>query len=312
MAALTAEFLILELAEVDHREQFKYIGRSQLPKFKNMSIIDTVRKGSYYSCPKFQFWSTLLNCVQSIATGSISADSLDTEFLITTPDAHSLLPLSINSEMVNDVMTICGYAFEEMTEPFLVNHNIDVIEWIKNNVFYEALNNASKSFMDFAKREFTKGGGSFFQIIAKEHKAQFSVDMGAACSGTFDPMVFLEHLADEWASFWCNSESSSQDLAVLFKQLRETAKLNNEPWEFSAELLDESLEGYKKDTLGADFWNRKELSILPRVAKVPLSESVQYSHNHFVIPYQNLLNLNALLGKGEGLEQYQRLPCFIE
>lgn len=69
---------------------------------------------------------------------------------------------------------------------------------------------------------------------------------------------------------------------------------------FDSDTLDTSLKGYKKETIGCDVWKPSDLRRLPQQAKSDLSHHICNYLNDVVVPHQNLVSLNALLGKPNG------------
>ena len=72
--ALTAELLILSVAEVPENEWFSYLGRSQYLKFKVKSLCKS-NQDYKTSCPDLDFWFFLRGSLARIKQDSTADDS---------------------------------------------------------------------------------------------------------------------------------------------------------------------------------------------------------------------------------------------
>lgn len=63
---------------------------------------------------------------------------------------------------------------------------------------------------------------------------------------------------------------------------------------------DKGLKGYKKDTRGIDAWTSTAPKALPKEGKELMSNAMEKTLKKRAQPIQNLINLNAILGKPSG------------
>ena len=73
LAALSAEYFVLSILGIESSEQYKYIGRSQYPKFRRQPIVArSSDQDDRYASGEVRFWSELLNNIQSVIEGLVS------------------------------------------------------------------------------------------------------------------------------------------------------------------------------------------------------------------------------------------------
>ena len=106
-----------------------------------------------------------------------------------------------------------------------------------------------------------------------------------------------------WTKYWNPQDQDLKHrLAEKFKYLRAQAKeeCKNESVEFNSDTLDLGLKRYNKETIGCDIWKPSDLRRIPKIGKKALSKDIETYLNDVVAPHQNLVSLNALLGKPYG------------
>ena len=146
----------------------------------------------------------------------------------------------------------------------------------------------------------SKGGSKLFNYIAKENKAYLSITNNRTDELVHSPELHLEQQASYWESKWhkCN-HSLNLKLKELLMQLIAAAR-EGDCNEFEVPDLDNGTYGYAKNTKGIDNWTADEVRDLPPESKEDMAESVHLMCKKAVQAIQNLINLNAMLGKPGG------------
>ena len=123
----------------------------------------------------------------------------------------------------------------------------------------------------------------------------------------------LKDTVDHWKAQWCLPEGDPRihELLVNLKALREYTHTNEPPPKGKQcvhHKFVESIKKYKKDTKGADAWTNTELKALPEVATYELASALDLSIHNLAQPIQNMLSLNACLGKPSGHRTVCKTP----
>lgn len=82
--------------------------------------------------------------------------------------------------------------------------------------------------------------------------------------------------------------------------MKTAASNNKDNVVFDSHMLDSGAAHYPNDTKGSDKWTGIEVRSLPIESKIRISRAINSSHIKAVQPLQNLINLNAMLGKPGG------------
>lgn len=144
-----------------------------------------------------------------------------------------------------------------------------------------------------------KGGGRMFHNIAIEDKAYLSVANEHLGTYRHSPKQHLEHQANTWSSRWHRaSDIINKGIKHMLRTIVNLAKRGTEiDNTFDTDKYDKGLKGYKKNTRGIDTWTSTELSSLPKEGKVLMADGMEKPLKKMAQPIQNLINLNAMLGK---------------
>lgn len=158
------------------------------------------------------------------------------------------------------------------------------------------MNNKWKQYVN---EQLTLGGKKLFQFVSKLDKAFLNVTWDKFDSTAKGPDDFLNNQRNHWAEYWNPSKQQHlhQELSIEYNHFWEAAKEVQEHIEFNASTLEQTLKGYRKDTIGSDIWKPSELRALPMMLKQHMANAISSSLNAIAIPHQNLVSLNPLLGK---------------
>jgi len=154
----------------------------------------------------------------------------------------------------------------------------------------------------YVDESFKKGGGKMFQNIAVEDKAYLTVTNEHIGTYRHSPKRHLEQQACNWESRWhIISDSINKGIKNLLNTIINLAKRDTEiDTTFNTEKYDSGLKHCHKDTLGIDVWTSTALKKLPPEGKELMSDAMQKPLKKIAQPIQNLINLNAMLGKPSG------------
>lgn len=140
-----------------------------------------------------------------------------------------------------------------------------------------------------------------FSYVSKENKAFLSIDNDHLHAQVHSPELHFEVQARDWEPRWhVNDNELNKTLNKILKQLVETANSLADPVLFHNMTLDKGADHYPKDTKGVDNWTATDSRSLPIEGKVRISKALNKSQIKVTQPIQNLINLNAMLGKPGG------------
>ena len=159
-----------------------------------------------------------------------------------------------------------------------------------------------KSWQIHVHSQMAVGGGSLFQYISKWDKQFLSVNWSSNKGDNSSPSAFLNSQVTKWSKYWCSTKDEyRQRVASELCDFREFALAQAATSTTSFENFEGTLTNvqmkHNKNTLGSNNWNCSELRALPSEVIQKLCRVMFNSLEAVAIPHQNLLNLNASLGK---------------
>ena len=185
----------------------------------------------------------------------------------------------------------------------------------KNHFLGIKVNESSKFWSDYVRRELAQQGGKLFKWISNEEKQFLSVNLSAMMPHSISLNKFVQDQANTWSKLWFPSERSSGSTAQAFTDLwhkaREIRNRENKPLKeyFDDKVFYDSITKYKKNSLGSDLWSAKgDLANLPFIALGEISDALKDQAKSCVVPHQLLLNFNAILGKKDGCRTISKTP----
>ncbi len=132
---------------------------------------------------------------------------------------------------------------------------------------------------------------------------------------------FVMSQATEWSKYWCPSNVPKEGVTRALHQLWHAARdirnledafdidYTKHKTYFDPKCFYQSVSSYKKTSLGSDMWQAKsDLANLPFVALGGITDDIDAQIKACTIPHQQLLNVNALLGKQEGCRTISKTP----
>ena len=319
LASLSTEMLILDVAKVPIKEQYSYYGRSQYPKFKNKPLSKS-SKPDQYQCEHLMYWISVRGCFvelrciyicQALRNTSTVAGSTALVHAELQEPLRSLKQLLEESEFHFEHLddSACAEVKAIMSSLSVTYLNLDIIKEFLQKLdgiitvhTNHICNEASKQFRSYVRSELSKGGGSLFKYISSEDKAFLNVQWDTQGGVDLTPKLFLDKQLDKWSSLWAPSDQPGLhvEVACHLRAMRQHALRNPTDHTFNAESLEKALKNYRKDTLGSDSWGSKELKQIPGCAKDAVATAIDNSLKTLAWPHQQLLSLNACLGKISG------------
>ena len=142
-----------------------------------------------------------------------------------------------------------------------------------------------------------------FAYVSKEVKAFMTIDNHSLQCISYSPTKHVAAQSTEWQARWhpATEPQLTNEINNLLVNLRSAALKCQEAlrqYDEVSQCL--SLAGYPKETKGIDMWTITELRTLPKEAKALIASAIAYSFKKAVEPFQNLTNLQAMLGKPGG------------
>ena len=299
LSALTSELLVLDIAQIPRDEQKSYTGRSQYPIFTVKPLIKHNTSNDF--CPDLLYWGQVKQLFVHMKALSLHAN-LGTKECITEAMASTLKFATDHSELLPPSLKDEAEIMHKLVllhDDFTLTQILGSINSIHKCLINKRINSISTKWRKHVKDELSQGGGKLFQFISKMDKAFLSVSWDTHGKNVSGPTEFLDQQCKTWSKYWApnNDTKSNSQLAHEFNIFRNEALKNKPNVKFDAHNLDNSLKSYKKETLGSDTWKPSELRKLPPIAKTKIASSVEVSINTLAIAHQNLISLNALLGK---------------
>ena len=296
-ASLSAEYFILNLAGIPPGEMYRYIGRGQYPSFRYKPLAPKKGLVGKYVCPHLQYWTETLTLVQSWALDFQNTKRSD-RFYVHIKNIYDHLEPGMPY-----------IEFHPEANPPDLEIWINKLKNIQNHFLKKSIFGAIQAFDVYVRQECAKGGGKLFQWISREEKAFLSIDLSKFQKGRIDPDAFVNKQASEWKQFWAPLKVDPNKVALLLNKIREFLVDGCDRsilLEFDSFV--KSVKTYKKNTRGSDNWGPKEIASLPEIACKPISNAENVALSNFVVPHQQLLNLNAVLGKPKGVRTVSKTP----
>ena len=309
--SLAAELLVLDTCQIPRSQQNLYTGRSQFPKFKTRTLINS-QPDNKFSCGHLTFWGDikgrLTKVHQESCSGSSSGD-LATQLQQIRNDLDSKAidhQEDLKDDQVSAIASL-GTALDQCNQDTLYKA-LQIVKDTHNIYSSRLCSKIGQAWRQFVLQQLAVGGGTLFKYISKVDKQFLNVNWAASKGNNNSPEEFLQSQTDKWTSLWSpiGSEEDKIQVAECMTVLREAALLfvreegDLEEQHMSFENYDKAVSTYKKNSLGSDLWSAKELDALPDEIKQCFVDSLNYTIDLISIPYQNLLNLHPCLGKPNG------------
>ena len=309
LAALSTEKFVLSLAEVPKAEQYKFLGRSQFPRFVTQPLISKCRANYLYLDPLLNILyetHSILSAIHNFLSkhkldsfqhpsGYPSLDSLYSQYLKLNlnqvPNKAQILMSPEGTIPKRVVLSACTACAAELH--------------IK---LKQERNNSSLKYRKFVKQQLFKGGASLFQSISKQEKLFLNVSLDGLGEPDQDPQQKMEQTASSYFSFWDPDPDTQLSTRVAFNKGRQEALEGPPLSSLTPDNLRHAAKIYKKRSKGSDHWVKEELLQLPSQCIAEIASSLNTALNKLVQPYQSLLNLNPLLGKPKGHRTICKTP----
>ena len=303
-AALSTELLICRVAKVDPKDFHKYIGRSQYPRFKLKPMVKRIHHDDVYSCPHLRFWGSVQSTLKFLLimfsrhrqSESYVAASVTAKSYFAEASAHKPIDESPLMELIDQFT----FVDQELTEPVLLQLK-NAAALLFAHFISMVIREAAKSWTTHVKYQLARGGGTLFGYVSKTDKAFLNVSVSAMGGDDLNPSKFLNNQVKGWREHWAPDPVSDEHakVAILLSAFRQLGK-ENQSQILTPSLFSQSLKGYHKDTMGCDAWTVKLLKSLPDISKSSISDALNLSWQLIAQPHQNLVSLNACLGKPNG------------
>jgi hypothetical protein len=193
---------------------------------------------------------------------------------------------------------------------FCIIKLLSTIDEFQKVFVHRSARDLQKKWKTHVKDQLYLGGGKLFAFISRLDKKFLTVNWETHGNGASNPNDFLTQQKDAWAEFWSPEDPHLiHQVSQNYRDLRKAVLEQDSYTVFDEDRLDKSLRGYKKDTLGGDFWKPSELRFLPPPAKRSISNACEFAINAVAMPHQIIISLNALLGKpGNGCRTVCKTP----
>ena len=229
----------------------------------------------------------------SIIIGSPSKLRFSLSALMAEVDAH----LPEQTCALNDLAEGFKRTPDELSKPVLsslANAATCMFTHFTNHVTW----NAFKTWISHVKSQLGKGGGSLFAYVSKQDKTHLNVNVSSLGGDDYSPDRFLDKQRAEWSGLWAPDPTGNEhaNVAVVMSLLQKYA-LEHPAQEFEPTHFRKSIKTYSKDTKGCDTWTAKILKSLPDAPLSEISDALSLSKKMVAQPHQNLMSLNACLGK---------------
>jgi len=177
-----------------------------------------------------------------------------------------------------------------------------ILNKLGNKLMINAAYASSRMWRVFVQECFKKHGGRMFKHISQEDKAYIPVTNDEANTYGVDPSHHLEMHASQWENRWHRAvDFINKAIHNLLMRILQLAKADRDiDNTLDVEKYDNSTKGYPKDTRGGDVWTCTDLKRLPIEGKKLMAEGMEMPPKKLAQPIQNLINLQAILGKPTG------------
>jgi hypothetical protein len=122
------------------------------------------------------------------------------------------------------------------------------------------------------------GGAMPFSFTSRLDNKFLAVSWETHGNGATHPDDFLSQQRDAWGKFWSPADPHLiHQVAQNYQDLREAVLQQANFVQFDEDSLNKALKGYRKYTLGVDFWKPSEVRFLPSPAKItfPMHANLQ-------------------------------------
>ncbi len=313
LACLAAEVHVLMLAGTEHKKWRQYIGRGQYPKFVWRSVTQGKPVEGKYVCVHGSFWAEIYGIIDRIIVDNQTERYLPAlEHLIQDVKQH-LPPAESKLDVLNFDST--DVVLQSPKQARLGARLI--LEHFLRIKIYE-----SRDFWtQYVRDEISKGGGKLFGWISAEEKAYLNVNLTQMMPEGISLNKFVSTQARDWSKFWnppnFPKEGVIQAVTQLWHDARDIRNCENaydvDPSKHIRYLDPKSFYdnvcAYTKTSTGSDFWRANaDLAQLPFVSLGGIADAIDAQLKACTVPHQQLLNVNAILGKEEGCRTISKTP----
>ena len=144
--------------------------------------------------------------------------------------------------------------------------------------------------------------------ISSEEKEFLSVNLDNIDNSSDHPQEKNDKIAAGYFKLWDPSPDTQLSTKIAFSKFRQLALEQPSQEHFSGEDLFKAAFKYKKRSRGVDHWVKEEILAIPKYCRAEIASPLQSASHKAVQPYQNLLNLNPLLGKPKGHRTICKTP----
>ena len=136
-AALSCELLVCNVSDIPHTQRYKYIGRSQYPKFKSKPLISKSNTNRY-ACPHVMYWGALKNNTRAL--------SLSLPLQSTIPAATKTLFTEVEEQLAEIEEHLVGVSEELVVD---VKAIPPTLEFADKKIGYRMASSAARCFKHF-------------------------------------------------------------------------------------------------------------------------------------------------------------------
>ena len=306
--ALSAELLVLAVAGIPKNQWKPYLGRSQYPQFERKTVLSKVKHNQLYNNAGLNYWASfktsiimMVNQVSSCRLSFLSPTLIDFISNAQHEASQFMLPFFPSEQL--DQWNSYFATFDPL---YIDNSQLDLLKQLAITFFKSIVDDIAKKervkWKKFVDDQLRVGGGKLFQIISKEEKAFLNVRIGDRGGTERSPDVMLKNQADNWGQLWNPGDVGlEEEVANALNKLRRTSlNQQSDPINICPQILKSKINSYKKNSKGTDCWTADELKAMPQLVIDDLANVFSSCFNSAANPHQNLLCLNACLGKPSG------------
>ena len=316
LQALSSEYLILLTLSIPRKQWHSYIGRSQYPKFKMVSIASNNKP--LYKDPDVLYWGG----IKTLAAATIQTGKLvgyNPPYFFKVQELQSELCNSVGNSVrfvhdISESLAVCTAIVRSDFKDIVLDAVRDILEVATNNFSCILTVASNQRFSDFKKhlvQQLYKGGGTYFKSISAEDKQYLTVDYAASGGTNRSPTDFLKTQCFAFGKFWHPSLSDTEQSVLLgnLVEYRKHALNNVDSSEHTPYNYKQAILNYNNDTRGSDSWQMKTLKQLPDICIANIADCLKESVDRVALPHQSLCSLNSCLGKpGGGIRTISKLP----
>jgi len=287
--ALAAEILTLTIAQVPQKDWYRYIGRSQYPKFQIKTLCRSNSIDPLQNVISLRFWATVKGLAAQCNVETVESKKNDfaPELLIAVTDigehgsifseeqGHS----NSNNNSESNISYNQFLQYISSQESLLANCRaiVTFASYANQHICHLVVAESALAWRTHIREQLYKGGGSLFKYISKEDKLFANVELKDSDGSSMSPDSFLASQNDKWSVPWTLDPEQTEVLVACLTQARADAleDFGSSPREFSLDTFDKGLHRYRKSSIAGDIWSPAEFRSLPKCCRQELADNIQ-------------------------------------